>query len=181
MLSEEIILNEVRFRGSPSINITLLSCSTLTVCSPSYLVGLFDEIFVFPTNKTCDPPKSATQKCQIFRYRNIYSFVFLLNITIFGCYLVLNVGKLGSYIYFLAKPPTTSILYCVYPSICRIYTVTLSAQIASTIQRKHKRFKKYVYCNMIQIVIHIFREEPKKKFIIFKQFCFLCNTGLSLD
>ena len=71
----------------------------------------------------------------------IYVFVFLLNITIFEGYLVLNVGKLGSYISFLVKHPTSFILYCVYPSIWSLYTVTLSPRIASAIQTKHKKSK----------------------------------------
>ena len=76
----------------------------------------------------------------------IYVFVFLLNITIFEGYLVLNVGKLGSYISFLVKPPTSFILYCVFPSIWGLYTVTLSPRIASPIQTKHKKIKNDTHC-----------------------------------
>ena len=64
--------------------------------------SLFEEMCVFPTNKTCDPPKGATYKYQISGYRNMELICCQISQYLEG-YPVLNVGKLGSYISFLVK------------------------------------------------------------------------------
>ena len=108
------------------------------------------------------------------RYLGEICICFLLNITIFEGYLVLNVGKLWSYISFLVKPPTSFILYCVYPSIWSLYTVTLSPRIASAIQTKHKKSKMIFTVSQNQTLCSI--QMPKRFLIFNNKNSLLCTT-----
>ena len=100
--------------------------------------SLFEEMCVFPTNKTCDPPKGATYKYQISGYRELF---LLPNVTIFGGLSGAKCWKTWIIYFFSCEAPTSFILYCVYRRSRSLYTVTLSPRIASAIQTKHQKFK----------------------------------------